>query len=98
MEAMENKLEATVTRTNQNSDHIQVMQEQPDNALSKIDDLENKSRRYNFRVRGLPECVTDITVAVQDLIKGLIPDIQPHKLELDRAHRALGPPEKRRSP
>lgn len=97
METMEHKLEDTVAKTNQNSAHIQVLQDQLDEALSKIDDLENRSRRYNFRLRGLLESVTDIRAAVHDLFKVLIPDIPAHKMELDRAHRALGPPEERRS-
>lgn len=56
--------------------------------MAKIDDLENRSRRLNFRIRGLPETVTDIPEAVHSLIKSLIPDVRAHKMELDRAHRA----------
>lgn len=52
--------------------------------LSKIDDLNNRSRRYNFRIRGLPESYTDTyTVALE------LPDEPDRKLELDRAHPAL---------
>lgn len=77
---------------NQNTDRIQDLQDQLEKPMSKIDDLENRSRRYNFRIRGLPEKVTDVHAAVRSHIQSLIPDIHPHKLELDRAHRALGPP------
>lgn len=79
IETMENKLDTTVARANQNCVYIHVIQEQFDNALSKIEDLENRSRRYNFRLRGLLESITDVTAAVQDFIKDLIPDIPPHK-------------------
>lgn len=85
METIENKLDKTVAATNQNSDHIQTIQEQLDVALSKIDDLENRSRRYNIRMRGLPESITNVPAAVQDVIKNLIPYIPQHRLELDRA-------------
>lgn len=43
MEVMELKIDSTVARTNQNSDHIHVLQDQLDTALSRIDDLENRS-------------------------------------------------------
>lgn len=98
IEAMEDKIESTVSRTNQNTAHLQTLQEQLDTALSRIYDLENRSRRYHFRIRGLPESFTDIPLTVQDIISELIPDIPSHHLELDRAHRALGPPRKDGTP
>lgn len=36
--------------------------------------------------------VTDASAAVLFLIQELIPNIPQHRLELDHAHRALGPP------
>lgn len=71
---------------------IQNLQDQLDTALSKIDDLENHSRLYNFRIRGLSETITEVQEAVRAFIKDIIPDLQDHRLELDRAHRALNPP------
>lgn len=99
MEAIEHKLDITVSRANQNTEHIHVIQEQLEVALNRIDDLENRSRRDNFRVRGIPESITDVPKAIQELIKSLIPELPPPiKLELDRAHRSLGPPRKDGSP
>lgn len=92
-EAIKHKLDITGSRANQNTEHLQDVQEQLEAALSRIDDLENQSRRDNFRIRGLPGSITDIPEAVQDLIKNLISSNPPHKLELDRAHRSLGPPQ-----
>lgn len=46
METIEHKLDNTVAKINQNSDHIQVLQDHLDRVLSSIDDLENRSRRY----------------------------------------------------
>lgn len=95
MEAMENKMDSIVTRTNQNAAHIQTLKEQ---ALSRINDLENRSRKFNFRICGRPESITDIPLTVWDIISELMPNALPHRLELDRAHRALGPPRKDGSP
>lgn len=72
-------------------DRTLPLQDQLDIALSRIDDLENRSRRENFRIRGLPESITDTISVVQDFLKQIIPDIPSHKLEIDRAHRTLGP-------
>lgn len=94
MEAIEHKLDITVSKTKQNTDHIQVLQDQLNTVLSRIDELENRSRRQIFCIRGLPESVTDTLFVVQDFIKQFISNIPPYKLEIDWAHRALGPPEK----
>lgn len=91
IENIEHKLDVNIARTDQNADHLQFMQEQLDAAQARIDDLENRSRRDNFRVRGIPESIVDVNSAIQDIIKFLIPSIPAHKLELDRAHRSLGP-------
>lgn len=90
-EAIEHKLDLTVATANQNSDHIQTLQDRLNSALFRIDELENRSRRYNFRIRGLPESIADISQATQEIIKSLILNILQHRLELDGVHRALGP-------
>ncbi|XP_040181316.1 uncharacterized protein LOC120915124 [Rana temporaria] len=91
IETIEHNLDVNVARTTQNADHLQYMQDQLELAQARIDELENRSRRGNFRIRGLPESVLDIDSAVQDIIKMLLPHIPAHKLDLDRAHRSLGP-------
>lgn len=92
IEIIENHLETTIARTNQNTSCIQTLQDQLETAHAKIDDLENRNRRYNFRVRGLPESYKDVPEAIFSFIKELIPEIPLHRLELDQAHRALWPP------
>lgn len=92
IETIENRVDSTMNRVNQNTDRIQDLHDQLETAMAKIDDLENRSRSLNFRIRCLPETVTDIPEAVNSLIKNLIPDVRAHKMELDRAHRALAPP------
>lgn len=98
IDAIEHKMEDTIAVTNQHSQHISTVQDQLDLAMARIDELENRSRRYNIRIRGLPETIHNVPEAVQDLIKQLIPNISSQHLELDRAHRALGPPRKDGTP
>lgn len=62
---------------------IQILQD-------KNEDLENRSRRSNLRFRGLPESMEDVPGTILALLQELVPDVQPDRLEMDRAHRALG--------
>lgn len=47
MEAIDLKLDVTVSQANQNTDHFQDLQEQLEIAPAKTDDLKNKLRRCN---------------------------------------------------
>lgn len=82
-------LQSLGARANQNIARIQDLQDQLDAA--KIDDLENRSRRYNFHIRGLSDSTTDVHMTVKSFIKDSILNIADHRLELDTAHRALQP-------
>lgn len=92
IEAVESKTDQAVAMTIQNTDRITELHDQLDIAYSKLDDLENRNRRYNFRLRGLPETFKDTDKVVREFISSLLPDAPEHRLELDRAHRALQPP------
>lgn len=48
IETMETKINITIAHANQNTDHIQDLHNQLE--VANVDDLENWSRRYNFRV------------------------------------------------
>uniref|UniRef100_A0A1B8Y4F1 Uncharacterized protein n=1 Tax=Xenopus tropicalis TaxID=8364 RepID=A0A1B8Y4F1_XENTR len=56
------------------------------------EDLENRSRRQNLRVRGVPEDITpqDIPNFLSGLFTTLCPDIPPDQWKFDRGHRSLG--------
>lgn len=75
MDAIECKLDQTTAVSHQNSDLIQTLHDQLDTAFSCIEDLEGRSRSYNFRIRGLPESILDVLMATQDLMRSLIPNI-----------------------
>ncbi|KAM9308396.1 uncharacterized protein PAF06_012594 [Gastrophryne carolinensis] len=58
-----------------------------------LDDLENRSRRNNLRIRGIPESqnAEDARAIVTAIFNELLGRDPSTSIELDRAHRALGP-------
>ena len=62
--------------------------------LSQLDDYENRSRRSNIRIRGLPGATgaRDIIPTLQGIFKELLGLSPTETVEIDRAHRALSPP------
>ena len=64
IETIEHKLDINIARIDQNADHLLFLQEQLEAAQARIENLENRSRRDNFRVRGLPESIVDVHAAI----------------------------------
>ncbi|CAI9563639.1 unnamed protein product, partial [Staurois parvus] len=58
---------------------------------AQVEDLDNRNRRNNLRVRGIPESVSDLSQTVTKLFKSLLPDRSPGSFACDRIHRALRP-------
>ncbi|CAH2311815.1 Hypothetical predicted protein [Pelobates cultripes] len=60
---------------------------------AKLVDLEDRSRRNNIRVRGVPESVagSDIPEYLRQLFTAIQPSLEPADLRLDRAHRVPKP-------
>lgn len=76
-------MDGTISKVNQNSSLISELHTRLEDAHTKIKDLENRSHRYNVRIRGLPEYIIHLEKAVQTLMKDLIPDILPHRFKID---------------
>lgn len=63
-----------------------------------LEDAENRSRRSNLRLCGIPEAIDDVQSFTTALFQELSPSIPIERLEFDRMHRALtrrqadGPP------
>ncbi|CAH2306712.1 Hypothetical predicted protein [Pelobates cultripes] len=58
----------------------------------QVEDLENRSRRQNIRIRGLPEPDTaPLQDTLQALFRQILGEECPAVIKLDRAHRSLGP-------
>lgn len=62
----------------------------------QLEDLEDRSRRNNVRLRGIPEALDqeNLQDMVKSIFENILKDAMPLNLELDRVHRALGPKSK----
>ena len=58
---------------------------------AQVEDLDNRNRRQNIRIRGIPESTTDLLPAVSQIFHGLLPEKQSSAFACDRIHRALRP-------
>ncbi|CAH2299950.1 Hypothetical predicted protein [Pelobates cultripes] len=58
-----------------------------------LEDLNNRSRRNNIRIRGLPESIPpeSLMVTLKGIFAKMAPEIPSPLLEIDSAHRALRP-------
>lgn len=58
-----------------------------------LEDLDNRGRRNNIRVRGLPEATQDedLQVTLQAIFNNVLGCLENQRVKLDRAHRALRP-------
>lgn len=56
-----------------------------------LEDLDNRGRRNNIRVRGLPEATQeeDLNVTLQAIFNSILGRPEHQRVKLDRAHRAL---------
>uniref|UniRef100_H3APF8 L1 transposable element RRM domain-containing protein n=1 Tax=Latimeria chalumnae TaxID=7897 RepID=H3APF8_LATCH len=72
---------------------LQRVEQQLAAAVNRIDDLENRSRRNNIRIVGFPEGVEGGNP--RKFLQAVIPELlgldKEVPLEIERAHRALGP-------
>ncbi|CAH2305587.1 Hypothetical predicted protein [Pelobates cultripes] len=59
-----------------------------------LEDLNNRSRRQNIRIRGIPETVLPdaILPTIKAIFQSLLPNASDQELYIERAHRALRPP------
>lgn len=58
---------------------------------AQVEDLDNRNRRHNIRLRGVPESVTDLMPTVTKIFHNLLPDKPLSAFTCDRIHRALRP-------
>ncbi|OCT62588.1 hypothetical protein XELAEV_18043671mg [Xenopus laevis] len=89
----ESKMDDCITVLDSHEQDIITLQSQLKDVQDRIEDSDNRSRRNNIRIRGLPESISDLRVAILDLLQTLAPDLPVKRLEMDRilsAARAKG--------
>ncbi|CAH2296857.1 Hypothetical predicted protein [Pelobates cultripes] len=89
--ALEDKMEQITSAHNSVVTHSRTMRQQITDLEMMVEDLANRSRRNNVRLRGLPESPHegDLVNKMKQYFKQLIPDISDEHWAIDRAHRAL---------
>ncbi|CAH2283846.1 Hypothetical predicted protein [Pelobates cultripes] len=82
------KMTGLVTAHNDLTDHMQSFSQQITDMEIKIMDAEDRARRNNLRLKGIPETVTqaELSPYVRDLFKTLIPEAPADMLLLDQVH------------
>lgn len=73
---------------------VTTLQEQNKKLMEHVEDLENRSRRSNLRVVGIPEGSENGRDPVQfmsELLRDCLGDVFTEPPELERAHRSLAP-------
>ncbi|CAH2325022.1 Hypothetical predicted protein [Pelobates cultripes] len=97
LEARTSHLEGNMGRLNAaNADTEERLSKNEDKLYlqeTKIADIEDRSRRNNIRLRGVPEEIgpQDLTAFAVELFKAILPDIPADMFLLDRIHRLPRP-------
>ncbi|CAH2249719.1 Hypothetical predicted protein [Pelobates cultripes] len=90
----ETQITETQTTAKTHTRDIEALQEKILYLEDGLEDLNNRSRRQNIRIRGLPESVLPETLlpTIRAIFHSLLPDTSEQELYIERAHRALHPP------
>ncbi|XP_071985360.1 uncharacterized protein [Engystomops pustulosus] len=91
--SLERQTASHETRLEQLEQRVTAQQHMIRSLTLEHDDLENRGRRNNVRVRGLPEDEEggDLGSIITTIFNGVLGDPPETPIELDRVHRALGP-------
>lgn len=100
MEEVESRVATLEEATHASEQQLPTIQEEIKNLRNHIEDLDNRGRRCNIRIIGIPELIEG-----EDMIKFLQREIpimldltlEPRTLDIQRAHRVpMGPPKRSR--
>lgn len=70
---------------------MKVLKEENLTLQNCLEDQENRDRRSNLRIIGIPESVLDLQANITALFQELLPGTPIDRFEMDRVHRALAP-------
>lgn len=91
LETLEQKVEDTIPAITQLRDKCMAQDQRIETLISQLDDYENRSRRSNIRIRGLPEATAakDIVPTLQGIFREILGLYPTEAVQIDKAHRAL---------
>uniref|UniRef100_A0A8C5LUA5 Uncharacterized protein n=1 Tax=Leptobrachium leishanense TaxID=445787 RepID=A0A8C5LUA5_9ANUR len=90
-DALERANDNSAKAYNEMAQHLEVLTEEVHQLQRAQEDQDNRSRRNNIRLRGVPEDVTDLQDFMHRYLLSLLPDTPPEHCLFDRVHRALRP-------
>lgn len=81
------------TTVNDMIDTLDEVRDEQDWVRAKLANLEDRSRRNNVKLRGVPETIqsAELQNYAKDLIRTILPDISPRDIIVDRIHRIAKP-------
>ena len=88
---LEQRTEELELTAGNHSEDLEALREENSSLHSRLEDFENRARRSNVRIRGIPESVEDLQSTITALFQELDPSIPIERLEMDRIHRSLAP-------
>ncbi|CAH2282452.1 Hypothetical predicted protein [Pelobates cultripes] len=90
---VEKKMDKFAEAHNSLADKLQEMEAALQEHKLKLVDIEDRIRRNNLRIRGIPESVlpSALNTYLLDFFQAFIPEIHPDQLLIDRAHRLRRP-------
>lgn len=77
--------------TTAHADELEALKEENSILNLRLEDFENRARRSNLRILGIPENIIDLQSTITALFQELAPSIPIERLEMDRIHRSLTP-------
>lgn len=88
---LEQKFDDIEILTHNHSEELETLREENLTLQTRLKDFENRGRRLNVCISGLPETIIDVQSTFTPLFQELAPAIPIECLEMDRVHRALTP-------
>lgn len=88
---LEQRMDDIDNYTEHYGSELATLKEENTALMARLENQENRDRRSNIRVRGIPETVQNLQEIITQLFQELIPDTPLERLEMDRVHRALAP-------
>uniref|UniRef100_A0A8C5P9X2 Uncharacterized protein n=1 Tax=Leptobrachium leishanense TaxID=445787 RepID=A0A8C5P9X2_9ANUR len=89
--ALEQRAEEAQAAQDATQAEVAALRDRYESLQDPVEDLDNRSRQSNLRLREIPESIVDLRDFLHRYFRLLLPEIPEEELLLDRAHQALRP-------